>query len=391
MAQEMCKLSLGEAFEEIKEYSLDGDYRSAAREAIKEILERKMALAVDQKLADISSEGRYDRRNGYFERHLLTEVGDVLLAVQRTRTYSASGIVKAYARRPPHVDKMILDCFLLGASTRKVGKILAPILGETISASTVSRIAKQLDAHVDAYHRRALKDRYRFLFFDGVVLKHKTGAGAIKKVVLVALGITTDGHKEVIDFYLAQGESQNAWEAFLNDLYRRGLLGEGVELVATDGGQGLINALDLIYPRIPHQRCWAHKTRNVVNAVRKADQEEVKKDLHKISHAKNVVVARGAFKSFAAKWKTTYPKAVQKVIRDIDALLAFFKTKNPELWVQIRTTNAIERRFREVRRRTRPMGVFADNTSIERILFAIFEYENWKQGTGNLISLTQNF
>ena len=221
MTQELCKLSLGEAFEEIKAYEWDGDYRPAAREAVKRILEQEMVLSVDRHLAWMGEQNRYDRRNGYFERHLLTEVGDIVLSVQRTRTYCATGIIKAYARRPPHVDKAILDCFLLGASTRKVGKVMASILGETVSPSTVSRIAKQLDVHVAAYHRRALKNSYRFLLFDGVVLKRKTGAGAMKKVVLVALGIMPDGRKEVIDFFMAQRESQAAWEAFFNDLYRR--------------------------------------------------------------------------------------------------------------------------------------------------------------------------
>ena len=391
MAQELCELSLSEAFEEIKAFAWDGDYRPAAREAIKRILEQEMALSVDRHLAWIGEQNRYDRRNGYFERHLLTEVGDIVLSVQRTRTFSATGIVKAYARRPAHVDKAILDCFLLGASTRKVGKVMASILGETISPATVSRIAKQLDAHVAAYHRRRLFSRYRFLLLDGVVLKRKTGGGAVKRVVLVAMGITPDGRKEVIDFYLAPAESQSAWEAFLNDLYRRGLTGEGIELIATDGGKGLRNALDLVFPRTPHQRCWAHKTRNVLSHARKVDHQAMKRDLHKISHASCGLGARQAFRDFCKRWRNEYPKAVKSLKEAGESLLEFYRLADPTLWPQVRTTNAIERLFVEVRRRTRPMGVFADKTSMERILFAVFTYQNAANKTGApFLTLTQN-
>jgi putative transposase len=388
--------SLGQAEEIIKEMKgKDVDfgeyYRGATREALRRILEEQMASSIDRRLAEIARRGGTDRRNGHFSRHLLTELGDIELAIPRTRTGSAVQVVRAYARRVRQVDRMILACFVLGLSTRKVAHALLPILGEMVSPSLVSRVAKTLDGAVTAFHARPLKNRYRFLLFDGVVLKRKTGGGAIKRVVLVAMGITPEGKKEVIDFFIASGESQQAWEAFLNDLFRRGLDGEGLELIVTDGGAGMLAALGLVFPRIPHQRCWAHKTRNVINAVRKADQKEVKKDLHPISHAKNRIQALSAFKAFSQRWAEIYPKAVKKIRENIDSLLAFLSIPEPELWAQIRTTNAIERRFVEVRRRTRPMGVFADKTSMERILFAVFTYENRRQGTGTpFLALTQN-
>lgn len=262
-----------------------------------------MGHGADCHLAEMAALDRPDRRNGTYERTLTTEVGAVVLAVKRTRSASAVALLAAYVRRAPQVDRAILDCFLLGASTRKVGRIMAPILGEKVPASTVSRIAKQLDVLVEAYHKRSLPDHYRFLLFDGVVLKRKSGAGAVKRVVLVALGITADGRKEVIDFYLAKGESQAAWEAFLNDLYRRGLQGDNTELIVTDGGNGLLAALPLVYPRLPTQRCWAHNTRNVLNKVRRKDQRNIKADLHKISHAKNLSEARKALTAFHSPWK----------------------------------------------------------------------------------------
>ncbi len=120
-------------------------------------------------------------------------------------------MVRAYARRAPHVDRMILACFVLGLSTRKVGTALLPILGRRISAATVSRVAKTLDVAVAAFHRRPLKDLYPVLMLDGVVLSRKTGAGAIRRPVLVALGLRSDGKKEIIDYRLALAESAREW------------------------------------------------------------------------------------------------------------------------------------------------------------------------------------
>ena len=390
MQENLAEISVSEAIHEVKVFEWEGDYRPAAQAAIKEVLETRMAKAVDAYLAEIEAKGGEDRRNGYYERHLLTEIGDVTVAVHRTRTFSANGILKAYARRSASVDRMILECFTLGLSTRKVGRALLHTLGEQISASTVSNVARQLDNSVKAYQNRPLSNQYRFLFFDGVVLKRKTGMGSMKRVVLVALGITHDGKKQVIDFRIVRGESENAWEAFLNNLYQRGLTGDGVELIATDGGRGLLAALDFVYSDIPHQRCWAHKARNVINCVRVADQDAVKTDLHKISHAKNLRSALSAARRFRLKWAKAYPKAVESLKKDLDALLAFFLLKDTSLWPQVRTTNAIERRFVEVRRRTRPMGVFSDRTSMERILFAVFTYENTQHGSCTPFPLTQS-
>lgn len=391
MRQVWTKRSIRQAIREVKEFEREGDYRPAARAALKEILEKRMVTFLDEYLMEVEELGIEDRRNGSYKRHILTEMGDVVLAVVRTRTMSANEVVKAFARRSPSVDRLILGCFTLGLSTRKVGEALLPLLGERVSASTVSRVAKQLDASVAAYHRRPLENRYRFLIFDGVVLKKKTGAGSAKRVVLVALGITHEGKKEVIDFRLAPGESQEAWESFFSDLYKRGLTGEGVELIVVDGGKGLLAACGLVYSSIPIQRCWAHKDRNVLSYIRKADHDAVKKDLHKISHAKGRKEAEKMFRAFVFRWSREYPKAVECLRKDIDDLLTFFEVPDPNVWNQIRTTNAIERRFEEVRRRTRPMGVFSDRTSMERILYAVFTYENWKEGTRTPLLLTQNY
>ena len=384
MTQRAVIRSLPQAYEVIKQMNLspewDLDYRHAARDSLVRILEDRMNDRIDRYLEE-TGRSLSDRRNGCFSRHLLTELGDIEIHVPRTRYLSAVEVVRAYGRRVGHVDRMILACFVLGLSTRKVAHALMPVLGESVSATTVSRVAKALDAAVESFHRRSLTKRYRFLIFDGVVLKRRTGIGAVKRIVLVALGITPEGKKEIIDFKVAHAESQAAWDVFLVDLYRRGLTGDGLELIITDGGKGLLAALPFVYPGVALQRCWAHKTRNVLNHVRKINQEAVKKDLHKISHAPGIRKAQSALKRFYQKWNTLYPKAVASLKINEEELLQFFRIQDNTLWSRIRTTNAIERRFREVKRRTRPMGVFSDRTSMERILYAVFAYENMKENT----------
>lgn len=394
MKAELTIKNLSQAYAVIKEMNLsegwDSDYRRSAREAVKRCLEDRMQNRIDWHLEEMGRRGEADRRNGGFGRHLLTELGDIELEVPRTRRSSAVSIVRAYARRVGRVDRMILACFVLGISTRKVSEALLPVLGERVSASTVSRVARCLDQVVQSFHRRPITRHYRALVLDGVVLMRKTGAGVSKRVVLVALGITEEGKREIIDFSIGPGESQEAWEGFLHCLYQRGLSGQGLQIIITDGGKGLLAALPLVFPHVPLQRCWAHKTRNVLLYVRKQDWARVKTDLHRISHATGIRMAQKSIGRFCQRWKSKYPKAVSCFLAHEEQLLTFFQF-SPSLWSTLRTTNAIERRFREVRRRTRPMGVFSDRTSMDRILYAVFTYENSAQGVGApFLVLTQN-
>ena len=275
MPQTATIKSLPVAFAMMKAMQAEGvewgeDYRASARQALAELLEGRMGQLIDEHLERMAELGQADRRNGCYARWLLTELGMIELHVPRTRTFSALKVVQAYARRAKDVDRMILACFVLGLSTRKVATALLPVLGRPVSPATVSAVAKQLDAAVAAFHRRPLKDHYRVLVLDGVVLRRKTGAGALARPVLVALGLRPDGKKEVIDFRLATAESAAQWEQFLGDLVRRGLVGERLEMLCVDGGEsGLLAALPTAFPDIPVQRCWAHKIRNVLNKVRK--------------------------------------------------------------------------------------------------------------------------
>jgi hypothetical protein len=229
--------SLPAAFEAVKAMQAEGldwgeGYRPLGRQALAEIIETEMAAAVDRHLEGLEAEDAADRRNGYYRRSLLTGLGDIELSVPRTRRFCPTEVVRAYARRSPEIDRMILAGFVLGLSTRKLGEVLLHRLGRPVSPATVSRVAQSLDKAVEAFHARPLKGRYTALRLDGVVLARKTGAGALRRPVLVALGLRHDGKKEAIDFRLARGESAAEWERFLADLYKRGLTGEGLDMIS---------------------------------------------------------------------------------------------------------------------------------------------------------------
>ena len=379
--------NVSRAMREINAFEWEGEFKPMARRALKQLVEQRLEEEMTEYLGLSRYEhgaDRADYRNGHYVRHLLTEMGDLELLVPRCRRGGfPSKLIERYARRCRSIDRVLLACFCLGLSTRKAASVLVPVLEEKVSATTISRIAQALDGEVERYHHRALTDQYRYLFFDGVVLKSKGAAKVQKKILLCAFGITMDGKHEMIDFHVAPTESAACWESFLNDLYNRGLRGSHCELMATDGGAGLHSALQLVYPKGLTQRCWAHKSRNVLDKVKKTDQPAVKKALNRISHASNQRQATQAYWRLATRWRKDYPKAVACLEKDLDELLSFFQIKNPEMWSRLRTTNLIERSFREVRRRTRPMGVMANAKSLQRIVFAVFHHlnQNWSQNT----------
>jgi transposase-like protein len=206
----------------------------------------------------------------------------------------------------------------------------------------------------------------------------RTVSGRVKKkVVLVAYGITHTGRRELIDFRVAPSESQAAWYGFLCSLDQRGLEGETLELIVSDGGKGLIQALEFLYPNIAHQRCWAHKLRNVADKVKKVDQKRVLAGAKRIYLAPDRRSAIRAFRRWRDRWIGVYRAAVCCLEKDLETLLTFFDYPAP-MRRTLRTTNLIERAFREVRRRTRPIGCFTNPKSCERIIYAVVVYQNAK-------------
>lgn len=334
-------------------------------------------------------EDRVDSRNGYYERDYTTPLGVIRIKVRRTRkrSFLPRGI-QTLQRRAPEVAELIRQAFLRGISTRAVGRVVALLTDEPLSAQTVSRLTRTLDHAVQKFHHAALSDDWAYLLLDGVWMKVRRAFGPQRVLLLVAYGVRADGTRQLLAFTRARAESQASWEAFLWNLHERGLLGSQLQMVISDGCPGLAAAIETIYPRARHQRCWVHKMRNLRDAVRRRDQPGIKRDAQRIYLAGNVAQARHAFQLFAFHWRAQYPALLRRLERDLPELLAFFDLPQP-LWRKLRTTNAIERCFVEVRRRTRPMVLFVNVASVERIIYAIFQRFNQQWQNPTLALFTQ--
>jgi len=332
---------------------------------------------------------RVDQANGFYERRLTTRLGVVALQVPRTRSGQFhTQVLARYQRREPVIDQALKEIFLLGVSTRQSGRALATLVEDAVSAATVSAVAKALEASVMSFHRRRLDDEYRYLVLDGVSVRIRLVGKVQRRMVLCAYGVGRQGRRELIDFHLTKAEGEDTWYGFLWNLWGRGLRGEFLELIATDGQPGLIRALGRLWAAVPHQRCWAHKLRNLENKL-KASQRTCLEEARLIYQAPNQTEAITQFRKWKNRWQSTAPKAVACLETDLEQLLAFFDCPKAH-WKRLRTTNVIERLFVEVRRRIRTMCAFTTRSSCERILFSVFERMNNHWSRHPLSAFTQN-
>jgi transposase-like protein len=334
--------------------------------------------------------GRHERidkrrghRNGYRYRSLLTRDGSMELKVPRDREGGYKpGMFERYKRVEHVVDNGIRAMFLRGVSTRKVGEILDVLFGERLSASYVSQVTKELDRAVSEFGNSPVDDDFRFLYLDGVSVRIKVGLKARRFMILVAYGIRSDGSRRLLSFRRADAESEAYWKGFLENLKVRGLRGDNLELIVMDGSKGLWSAVKDVYPLVEHQLCWVHKLRNVSKYCPVRYREECMSEAKEIMRAKSGGVAANLFRTWKKKWQKLVPRAVKCLQDDFHRLIAVYEFPQ-EIRKMIRTTNVIERCFREVRRRLRVMGYFQNYKSCNRIIFSLFEYFNskWERKT----------
>lgn len=379
-----------ERWSEVKDLLTDYEgeaYKQSMRQALKRTLEGAMHAELVGYLRakhHQRTEDRFDYRNGTYHRGLVTTYGYLgMLEVPRSRKKGfKTTVFRLYKRRWKEVDDYIQGIFIAGVSTRQTGLVLKELMGCKPSASTVSAVVKLLDPEVKQFHRRPLTDTYRYLFLDGVWVK-VSGYKVVKKVLLIAYGVKHDGSREVIDYRLASSESEREWGGFLSDLYRRGLTGDSLRLIIIDGGKGLRAAVDMVYLNIAIQRCWVHKLRNVSLRLRARYRQACLAQARRIYQAKSYRDAVARFRGWVTRWQECAPQAVACLKADIEELLTFFR-EDRKLWTKLRTTNAIERIFRELRKRIRPMCSFANNASCDRIVYAVFKKYN-TTGEGRLL------
>ena len=376
---------LKEAYFDIKSAVKDQIFEIDFKRWFKMVLEDSMLTEFEENLICVPAfkrdELRQNQRNGFYYRSLQTIFGLIEdLRVPRPRQGGFTPVVfDKYERRQKNINKMITECFWRGISTRDMTHITHQLTGVHVSSSVVTRLTKKWDAQASLWHKRPLGDDYIYLLLDGVWIKNR-GFGKKQRLVLVAYGVKSDGSREIIDYSLSTSESEVNWQKFLTQLIARGFKGENLKLIVSDGCKGLGNAIDLVHPEIDHQLCWAHKMRNILNYVKKVDQDEVKKGLKPLfgkDGAKTKEKAAIIIWKWQKRWRTKYPDAVRCLERDLERLL-FYLNCPKEHHRALRTSNHIERQFKEFRRRLRSMEMLPNKDSAERALYALTQIRNEK-------------
>ena len=298
-------------------------------------------------------------RNGYLpERTIQSGIGDIAIKAPRVRDCSGSGIrftsaiLPPYLRRTKSIEELIPWLYLKGISTGDFSEALAALLGPDapgLSAATVSRLKEVWKDELEAWQRRDLTGkRYVYFWVDGVYFQARLEQA--KQCFLVIIAADETGNKELVGLWDGFRESEQSWMELLLDLKSRGLEW-GPKLAVGDGALGFWTALRKAYGQTRQQRCWVHKTANVLNKLPKSLQQQAKQRLHEIWMAEGRDEAEKAFDLFIDSYQAKYPKAAECLAKDRDALLAFYDFP-AEHWVHIRTTNPIESTFATVRLRT---------------------------------------
>jgi transposase-like protein len=322
-------------------------------------------------------------RSGYKPITINTRDGQVTIQRPRLRKQAyESKVLPKYTKNESAILDLIRDLYLLGISTRKMEVALRNILGRYgISAGSVSNITGKIISAIETFHRRRIEDKYVYLYLDGISIRIRGNDGKRKKyILLIAYGVDRKGIKEIIDFIAVRSESYDHWQGFLFNLYERGLKGSNLKLVIVDGCPGLSQALDSIWQRVLRQRCWRHKLENVCKYLKKVDEAECIEQARGIYKAKSLRQANKRFNRWKAQWCKCYPKAVHCIEKDLDELLTIFHFDHSHR-KKLRTTNPIERAFKEFRRRTNIMDNYLPTmSSCEKIFYVMCKFlnERWK-------------
>lgn len=313
---------------------------------------------------------RRDQRNGYYTRDLGTTAGKVAaLPVPRTRQGFRTQVFERYHRRQAELDAAICDMFVYGVSTTRVGEVVETLTETAPSASTVSRVFHTLEAEFATWKTRSLAAHYAYLFADGTYFTVIYDGAGQKMPILAVIGITTSGAREVLAFTVGDRENQAAWEDLLEQLKQRGV--QTIGLWITDGHQAMLNAVQAKFPTTPRQRCVKHKLDNVLGYIPNQQQAHVEPELKAIFYQASRAQADQVVAAFCEKYAAVYPTAVNCLKRDLEACLTFYAFPKAH-WKSIRTTNALERLFGEVKRRSHKMAAaFRNEDSCLLMFFAV--------------------
>ena len=370
--------------------------RNGARALLAQAIEAEVATLLSR-YADESTDDGHQRlvRHGHLpEREIMTGIGPVAVRCPRVRDRVGKGserirfssaILPPYARRSKSLEVLIPILYLKGVSTGDFEEALVALLGKDaggLSASTIGRLKEAWSEEHMRWSKRDLSaKRYVYFWVDGIHVQARLEHDA--QCLLVIIGATPEGKKELVGLTEGVRESTRSWKELLLDLKRRGL-SMGPELAVADGALGFWQALEEVWPKTRGQRCWVHKTANVLNKLPKSQQSKAKRALQEMWMAESKKDALVAFDAFVETWGVKYERAVECLIKDRDALLAFYEFP-AEHWKHLRTTNVIESSFATVRHRTVRSKGCLSNKSALAMIFKLAEAaeKSWRRLDGH--------
>jgi putative transposase len=370
--------------------------RNGARALLTHAVEAELAALLSGHADKLTDDGRQRLvRHGHLpERQIMTGIGPVAVRCPRLRDRGCEGsgrirfssaILPPYARRSKSLEVLIPILYLKGVSTGSFDEALVALLGKDaggLSASTIGRLKDAWsDEHVGWSKRDLSAKRYVYFWVDGIHVQARLEDQA--QCLLVIIGATPEGKKELVGLIDGVRESTQSWKELLLDLKRRGL-SIGPELAVADGALGFWQAVEEVWPKTRGQRCWVHKTANVLNKLPKSQQGKAKRALQEIWMAETKKDALAAFDAFIEIFSVKYDNAVECLTKDHDALLAFYDFP-AEHWKHLRTTNPIESSFATVRHRTvRSKGCLSNKTALAMIFkLAQAAEKSWRRLDGH--------
>ena len=343
--------------------------RSHVDEVVRDSVEATLNELLDAEADELCGAKRYERsadrldtRAGSYTRKLQTKAGEVSLKVPRLRSLPfETQIIERYRRRDSSVEEALMEMYLAGVSVRRVEDITEALWGTRVSPSTVSDLNRKIYERVETWRSRPIESEHPYVYLDGICLKRSWGGEVRNVSVLVAIGVGSDGYREVLGVCEGMKEDKEGWRQFLRQLKQRGL--KGVRLFISDKSLGLVESLGEFYAEARWQRCVVHWYRNVLSVVPKAKAKQVAAMLKAIHAQEDREAARKKAADVVEKLEgLRLGKAAESVREGIEETLSYMQFPS-EHWRQIRTNNPLERIMREIRRRTRVVGAFPDGQS----------------------------
>jgi putative transposase len=365
--------------------SILGDPTDALRELFQAMLQGVMERDVDATLGAARyqrHEDRQDTRNGYRPRRFDTRMGTLDLAIPRMReTTYMPPFLERRERSEKAIISLVQEAYINGISTRKMEKLVAELGITSLSKAQVSEYTQEIDELVTAFRHRPLEGRYPYIMFDAIYEKIRVDRVVQSQAAVVAYGITDDGKRELIGLEIFNTESFESWSTFFRGLLERGL--QGVRLVISDAHAGLVKAIQTVFLGASWQRCKVHFMRNMLAPVPKNRKDEFAADMKRMFHQDQRAAADAIVDQMVEKYGTSCSRAISILIDGIDDALRYLDFPS-EHWCKISSTNPIERMNREIRRRTRSIGVFPNIASALRLIGAVLleQTEDWEMHHG---------